>query len=526
MTWLQGSCVALVFNLVARRNLQESVDVQERQESGRSAKPVSPGSNYGVSQAGPKDCNASISATPNSMRNGQSTAVQEWPTIKKIAIAGIICLYTFAVYASSAIYIIGIPDIMLEFNVTEQGALLGLSLFVLAYGFGPLLWAPLSELDFIGRSPVYGFTFIIFLGSSILAATAQTWTTFLILRFLQGFFGSPCLANGGASMHDLFPDMTLPYSLAVWIAAAYCGPALGPLISGFLVPQEGWRYGMWEIVWMTAPTLILVLLLPETYDPATKIRNNRRQSVLSVQNTDATYGVHQNRLRLVYQTMRNAIVKPVQITLQDPAVTVANLYTSFVYGSYYTFFDAFPRVYLFRYYFTFGELGLAFLSIFVACLLGGSLYFCYIKWIHKRELRQEGVKPHEECLRPALVACVLPPIGLFLFGWTAHRSIHWIVSLLGVTIYATGVYIILQCLSVYLPRIYPRYAASLFAANDLCRSVAAAGLLHAGNPLYGRLGIEKGISVLGAISVLGIPGMWFIYLQGPTLRARSRFVKK
>ncbi|GIZ44428.1 hypothetical protein CKM354_000762600 [Cercospora kikuchii] len=526
MKWLQGSCVALTLSWVTLRQLQDSADVQERQESGRSAEPVSPESNDIVSQAGTKDCIASISDTPNPIRNDQSTAVQEWPTVKKIAIAGVICLYTFVVYASSAIYIIGIPDIMLEFNVTEQGALLGLSLFVLAYGFGPLLWAPLSELDFIGRSPVYGLTFIIFLGMSILVSTAKTWTAFLILRFLQGFFGSPCLANGGASMHDLFPDMTLPYYLAVWIAAAYCGPALGPLISGFLVPQKGWRYGMWEIVWMTAPTLVLVLLLPETYDPAIKVRNNRRRSVLSVQNTDATHSTHKSRIRLVSRAIRDAIVKPVQITLQDPAVAVANLYTSFVYGTYYTFFDAFPRVYLFKYYFTFGELGLAFLSIFVACVLGGGLYCCYTKWFHNEKLRQKAVQPHEECLHPALIACVLPPIGLFLFGWTAHRSIHWIVSLLGVTIYATGVYIILQCLSVYLPRIYPRYAASLFAANDLCRSVAAAGLIHAGVPLYGRLGIEKGISVLGAISVLGIPGMWFIYLQGPTLRAKSRFVEK
>lgn len=100
------------------------------------------------------------------------------------------------------------------------------------------------------------------------------------------------------------------------------------------------------------------------------------------------------------------------------------------------------------------------------------------------------------------------------------------VSLLGVTIYATGVYIILQYLSVYLPRIYPRYAASLFAANDLCRSVAAAGLIHAGIRLHGRLGIKKGIAVLGVISVLGVPGMWFIYRQGPMLRAKSRFVVK
>jgi DHA1 family multidrug resistance protein-like MFS transporter len=79
-------------------------------------------------------------------------------------------------------------------------------------------------------------------------------------------------------------------------------------------------------------------------------------------------------------------------------------------------------------------------------------------------------------------------------------------------------------LGVYLPRIYPDYSASLFAANDLCRSLVATGAIHAGVPLYGKLGIGPGVSILGSMSVLGIPGMWFIYHKGPALRARSRFV--
>jgi len=36
------------------------------------------------------------------------------------------------VYSASAIYIIGMPDIMTEFQLTEQEALLGLSLYVFA----------------------------------------------------------------------------------------------------------------------------------------------------------------------------------------------------------------------------------------------------------------------------------------------------------------------------------------------------------------------------------------------------------
>lgn len=39
---------------------------------------------------------------------------------------------SFVVYSASAIYIIGIPEMMHDFRISEQEALLGLSLYVLA----------------------------------------------------------------------------------------------------------------------------------------------------------------------------------------------------------------------------------------------------------------------------------------------------------------------------------------------------------------------------------------------------------
>jgi DHA1 family multidrug resistance protein-like MFS transporter len=50
------------------------------------------------------------------------------------------------------------PGIMNEFGVSAQAASLGLSLYTLAYGCGPLLWSPLSEIPFIGRNPPYVLT--------------------------------------------------------------------------------------------------------------------------------------------------------------------------------------------------------------------------------------------------------------------------------------------------------------------------------------------------------------------------------
>lgn len=51
----------------------------------------------------------------------------------------------------------------------------------------------------------------------------------------------------------------------------------------------------------------------------------------------------------------------------------------------------------------------------------------------------------------------------------------------------------------------------------------AVGFVHFAGPLYTHLGIDKGISILGAISILGVIGMWYLYLYGDQLRAKSKF---
>jgi DHA1 family multidrug resistance protein-like MFS transporter len=76
---------------------------------------------------------------------------------------------------------------------------------------------------------------------------------------------------------------------------------------------------------------------------------------------------------------------------------------------------------------------------------------------------------------------------------------------------------------MYLPLTYPRYAASLFAANDLCRSALASGSIIYGHPLYINLGIGPGISLLAGLLCGGVLGIWALWYFGASLRARSRF---
>jgi DHA1 family multidrug resistance protein-like MFS transporter len=447
-----------------------------------------------------------------------------WSNRKRALIATLICLYTFVVYTTSAIYTSSTEGIMKEFGVDTLLATLGLSLYVLGYGVGPLIFSPLSEIPVIGRNPVYIVTMFLFVIISIPTALVDNFAGLMVLRFLQGFFGSPCLASGGASIGDMYSLMALPYAMMAWVSAAYCGPALGPLLSGFAVPVKGWRWSLFESIWASAPVLILMFMfLPETSSATILLRRADRLRKIHNNSRFMSQSEIDQRNMHISDVAIDALIKPLEITIKDPAVLFVQIYTAIIYGIYYSFFEVFPLVYPTDYNMNLGQIGLVFLCIMVSCILGIIIYVSYIHFWMNPRIRRFGFPAQESRLLPALPASFGPTIGLFLFAWTARASIHWIVPTIGITIYGATVFIVMQCIFVYIPLSYPKYAASLFAANDFFRSALACGSVLFAHPLFGNLGVARGVSLLGGLSVIGIVGIWLLYFYGSRLRALSKF---
>ncbi|KAJ5285691.1 hypothetical protein N7524_000997 [Penicillium chrysogenum] len=447
-----------------------------------------------------------------------------WSNGKRAFITILICLYTFVVYTTSAIYTSSTQGVMKEFGVSTLVATLGLSLYVLGYGTGPLVFSPLSEIPVIGRNPVYIITMFLFVIISIPTAFVGNFAGLMVLRFLQGFFGSPCLASGGASIGDMYSLMNLPFAMMAWVAAAYCGPALGPLLSGFAVPVKGWRWSLFESIWASAPVFILMFMfLPETSSATILLRRAAR--LRKIHNTSRFMSqseLDQRNMR-VSDIAVDALIKPMEITIKDPAVLFVQIYTAIIYGIYYSFFEVFPLVYPVDYNMNLGQIGLVFLCVLVSCIIGIAVYASYIHFWMNRRIRRFGFPVNEKLLIPALPASFGPLIGLFLFAWTARASIHWIAPTIGITIYGATVFIVMQCIFMYIPLTYPKYAASLFAANDFFRSALACGSVLFAHPLFGNLGVARGVSLLGGLSVIGIIGIWLLYFYGARLRALSKF---
>ncbi|KAF2761648.1 MFS general substrate transporter [Pseudovirgaria hyperparasitica] len=452
---------------------------------------------------------------------------QNWSLFKKCFVTFLICLLTFSVYIGSAIFTAGITDVVRVFGVSQVAATLGLTLFVAGYGLGPMIWSPLSEIPQFGRNPIYIGTLFIFVLFQIPTALASNFGMLLAFRFLTGFFGSPVLATGGASIGDIFSPRKRAYAMGVWGIAAVCGPVLGPLVGGFAAEAEGWTWTIWELMWLSGFCLVVCFIfLPETSANNILYRRTRRLRRLT---GDAKL-ICEPELMAENMTTRDiavmTLVRPFTLNFTEPMVFLLNLYIALVYGLLYIWFESFPIVFVEIYGFSLGLEGVAFLGIFVGALLTIPPFFWYLHRYLEPQFNANGELKPEKRIPPSFVGAVCIPICLFWFGWSARESIHWIMPIIGSAFFSVGAVLLFNSVLNYLSDAYPEHAASVLAGNDLFRSSFGAGFPLFASAMYNRLGVGWASSLLAFLGIAFIPIPFALYFYGERLRKMSKHARK
>ncbi|KAF9524757.1 major facilitator superfamily domain-containing protein [Crepidotus variabilis] len=450
---------------------------------------------------------------------------RNWTFRKRAFVAFSIGLLTFSVYIGSAIYTSSIPSLMETFNVPQVMGSLGLTLYVMAYGIGPMFLSPLQELPSLGRNPVYIVTLALFVIFNVPIVTAKNFSTILAFRFLTGFVGSPALASGGASMGDIFPPHRLPYAIGIWALGAVAGPITGPVIGGFAAQANGWKWPIYELLWISGFSLIfLSLLLPETMESTILLRRAQRLRKLTgnpnLRSQSEIDQANMSRREVAYESL----VRPF-ILAMEPAVLFANLYLGLVYSVFYLWFEAFPIVFNGIYQMNLGVGSLPYLGFIVSGAITYTVYCLYLRYHLEPRYAKHGMLKPEARLEIGLMASISIPISLFMFGWTSRPSVHWIAPVIAAAIYLPGIFLSFQSILMYLAMSYPKYNASVFAANTLFRSVMASVFPLFGTAFFNNLGVGPGSSLLAGISLALIVVYFFLVKYGHILRVRSKYAQ-
>jgi multidrug resistance protein len=151
----------------------------------------------------------------------------------------VVAFTCFVVAFDSGVITADLEGVSKAFDVSNEIALLSITVFVIGFGVGPLVFAPMSEV--FGRRPVYVLTLLAAVIFIIPGAVAKNITTLLITRAIDGIaFSAPIVLVGG-TLSDLWKVEERGVPMAAFSAAPFVGPAIGPLVGGFLADAKGWR---------------------------------------------------------------------------------------------------------------------------------------------------------------------------------------------------------------------------------------------------------------------------------------------
>lgn len=384
----------------------------------------------------------------------------------------------------------------------------------------------MSEVPFFGRNPIYIGTLLIFVVLQLGVIYAKNFGMLLAFRFLTGFFGSPVLATGGASVADMYAPKKQVYGISIWGIAAVCGPALGPLVGGFASEAKGWQWTIWELMWLSGACFVfLTFFLPETSSSNILFRRTNRyrkltgNTNLKCQPEIEAEGMTGNEI------VQMILIRPFTLSFTEPICFLLNLYIALIYALLYLWFESFPIVFIGIYKFTGGTVGLAFLGILIGAFITIPPFFWYIHKYMEPQFNENGEIKPELRLVPAFVGAFFIPVCLFWFGWSARPSVHWIMPIIGSSFFSIGSFLLFISVLAYLGDAYPKYVASVYAGNDLFRSAFGAAFPLFANAMYTKLGVGWASSLLGFLSIAFIPIPFVLYFYGERIRRSSKMAR-
>jgi DHA2 family multidrug resistance protein len=143
----------------------------------------------------------------------------------------------------------------------EQVAWVANAYLVTAAMFMPLAgW--LSGL--IGRRRMMLFAVAVFTVLPILTGACSSLEQMIPLRVLLGLCGAILVPLSQAAMLDIYPREKHGMAIGLWGIATTLGPAISPLIGGWLAETYSWRWAFYSIAPFAAVSfLILLPMLPE-----------------------------------------------------------------------------------------------------------------------------------------------------------------------------------------------------------------------------------------------------------------------
>lgn len=447
-----------------------------------------------------------------------------WPVKKKLIICLGLGLTTLTVAWGSSVFSGAVPYISEKYHVASVVSTLGISLYVMGFASGPVIWSPLSEL--YGRKMPILLSSFLFTCFTFATATAKDLHTILLCRFFTGFTGSAPLTVVAAAFADMFGNETRGQAMLIFSGTVFCGPLAAPIASGFISESYlGWRWTLYVTGIMGGAFFLFnIFMFEETYHPVILVSKARE-----IRERTGNWGVFAAHERVeldLKSIVTNNLTRPLEMLVTEPIILLLSIYTAFIYGILYLFMEAYPIVFVEGYGMSLGVGMLPYIGLIVGQLLSLVSMMLFFEPRYDRALKANGGKPVPEArLPPMILGGVVFPVGLLWFTWTGnyHESVHWIVPSL------SGLFTGFGLLSIFLPAInyivdsYLFFAASALAGNTFLRSSFGAAFPLFAAFMFKGMGTNWAGLLLGLFGLALVPVPILFMKYGKKIRTRSKY---
>ncbi|KAF2645832.1 major facilitator superfamily transporter [Massarina eburnea CBS 473.64] len=177
-----------------------------------------------------------------------------------VAAAGTLPTFSFSIILPSLV------TIATDLRMSLEAINLSIMFFLLVHAIAPMVWGPLS--DSLGRRPVYIYSLLVFLITTINLSLSINYPMFLAFKGLQAAGIASLSAIGCLVIQDITPVQDRERHFAFYHGFRNASLVIAPVIGGLMTNFVNFR-SLFTLLWglTLAVTVAILLLLPETHRP-------------------------------------------------------------------------------------------------------------------------------------------------------------------------------------------------------------------------------------------------------------------
>ncbi|BCS29603.1 MFS transporter [Aspergillus puulaauensis] len=442
-----------------------------------------------------------------------------WSLPKRWAITLLCSMGGMVTLMSASMLAPALGDIAADLNISHSEANMVVSIFVLAFAFGPMALAPLAEV--FGRRWVWILSSAWYVLWNTVCGFSRTKGLLLAGRILSGLGGSVVFATGTPVLADCWRAEQRGQSFAIGTFVPLLGPAVGPILGGVITERIGWRWLFWVLSIFDAALIIYgYFFFPETYRRLLLHRKAVKLQKETGRSFHIKSDIHSQPLskKLCY-----SIARPCWMLATQPTIQIMAIFLAYNYGVLFLVLTSFASLWTDKYHQSVQASGIHYVAIVIGYTIASQGGGHTTDWLWKYLTHKRGETAPEYRIILMAPGTILLIAGVFWCGWAAEAMAPWIVVDIGAAVFGCGVILSTQAMQQYVIESYKEYVASANASSQFLRSIFGFCFPIFAPALYARLGYGWGNSTLAFIMIgFGLPGPFIIWRFGARLREKGK----